>query len=277
VKAIRPKFSNPPLIERAISVVFEPLNGFSLGDYGLFWLQVRDTFPVSEAVQAIEPEIEKYDGFQIAKAQIKLMPGDALPRAYFRNPDAGELIQLQADRFSFNWIKTGPEHVYPHSEATFDRFFELLRTFFEFAASRGFGEIKILQCELTNVNVIPVSDVGNSFTDVRTVLKLPDWASTSPNLFLEHQVAAAKYLLVDDNEKPFGRVHVVGQPTLRVPDNEPAYRVDITARGAPLGDGLKGARSFFDEAVSGVNGVFLSIVTQAGRQIWGERDGHSIQ
>ena len=36
------------------------------------------------------------------------------------------------------------------------------------------------------------------------------------------------------------------------------------------------SKEFFEAAVSGVNGAFLAMVTQAGRQFWGERHGDSI-
>lgn len=276
MKPIRPQFTNPPLIERAITVVFERLNAFTLGDYGLFWERIQEDFPVSEAVAALEPEIERYDELRVVPQQIKLVGADALPRAYFRNPNAGELVQVQADRFTFNWLKVDADHAYPHSEATFDRFFALLDSFIAFVGDRGMGSMQIVQCELTNVNAIPVSDVGESFADIATVVKIPEWRLPSGHLKLEHQAFAAKHLLLDDGGIPIGRIHSIGQPTLRLSDEQSTFRIDITARGAPLGEGLPGARSFFNEAVNGVNGIFLAMATQAGRQFWGERDGDGI-
>jgi uncharacterized protein (TIGR04255 family) len=264
------------LVERAITIVFEKLEKFTLGDFGLFWASIRDEFPVSEAVAAASPDIERYDGFSPTQPSVELVPADALPRAYFRNPDAGELVQVQPDRFTFNWLKTGPDHSYPHSEATLDRFSDLYRSFENFVASRGLGEVRILQCELTNVNAIPVSDVGETFADVATVLKLPDWRPDSPSVCLEGQVAGARHLMLNDEGKPFGRVHSFGQPALRVTDNELTFRLDIVARGAPLGIGLPGAHTFFAEAVSAINSVFLAATTKAGRQFWGEFDGDSV-
>lgn len=276
MKPVRPKFTNPPLVERAITVVFEKLEKFTLGDFGLLWSSALDGFPVSEAVATVAADIEQYDGFVVAQQTIELVPGNALPRAYFRNPEAGELVQVQPDRFTFNWLKTGPDHCYPHSEATLERFSALYRGFESFVRDRDIGQIKIIQCELTNVNAIAVSDVGGSFADVATVLKLPDWQADSDSVCLEGQLVGARHLMMDENGKPFGRVHAIGQPALRVTDDEPTYRLDIMARGAPLGDGLAGARVFFDEAVSAINSVFLAITTKAGRRYWGEYDGDSV-
>lgn len=276
VKPVRPKFRNPPLVERAITVVFEKIDGFSLGDFGLFWDIIRDEFPVSEAVAATPVDLERFDIFTPVQPLVELIPADALPRGYFRNSDAGELLQVQADRFTFNWLKTGSDHCYPHSEVTFARFWAFYAQFEAFLRSRELGGIKIIQCELTNVNAIPVSDVGETFADVATVLKMPEWRPDTEMICLEGQVAGARHLMLNDAGEAIGRVHSMGQPAMRVSDNERTFRLDIVARGAPLGEGLSGARGFFDEAVSAINSVFLAITTQAGRQFWGEYDGDRV-
>lgn len=273
MRSIRPKFRNPPLIERAISIVIEPLSELSVGDYGLFWSDIIDEFPTSEAMDPVTAVIESFGGFRPSPVGIQLVPGGALPRAAFRDRLGGELVQIQRDRFGFNWIKTGDDHKYPHSEATLDRFFELLVKFMSYIERRGLGTLKIVQCELTNVNVVLVSDVGENFSDMATVFKLAPLEFDCDHIRLENQLVGSKHLILDDDGEPIGRVHTVGQPSLKVPNNEEAYRLDISARGAPLGANLEGARRFFDVAVSAVNAVFLSSVTKAGRRFWGEIDG----
>lgn len=260
-------------MERAVTIVFEKID-LTLGDYGLFWSEVRSDFPLSEAAAPVASEIEQFEGFRPIQRKVELLDASALPRALFRNEAKAELIQLQSDRFSFNWIKRGDEHEYPHSEAVFDQFFKYFEQFIAYVQRRGLGNIVPLQCEITNVNVIRISDVGNTFADVATVIKLPDLSPREPQLELESQMMGAKHVMIDDSGKPFGRVHSVAQPSLRADTQELVYRFDITARGAPIGPGVEGAKHFFDDAVSAVNGVFLAIVTQAGRQFWGEIDGN---
>ena len=270
---VRPKFRNPPLIERAVSVSFAELSQFSLGDFGLFWSEVRSEFPDCEAQPLVRSEVETFDRFQPQQPEIRLLLSDALPRAFYRNPARGELIQIQRDRFSFNWIKTGPDHNYPHSEAVLERFLAMFDQFAKFIADRGLGEIAPVQCELTNVNVIPVSDVGESFPDVATVVRMPQLSDDQPSIKLESQIVGAKHIMLDDAGQPIGRVHSMGQPSIKVDTDELAFRLDIVARGAPLGDGIPGVMQFLECAVTAVNAVFLASVTAAGRQFWGELDG----
>jgi len=273
VTPIRPKFSNPPLIERAIGVAFDPLPSFSIGDYGLFWSELIGEFPLSEAMEPVSVEVEQFSEFRPAQASFQIVPASVLPRAGFRNPATGELIQVQPNRFGFNWIKTGVDHQYPHSEATFERFFHLLERFAGFVERRGYGPLSFVQCELTNVNVIPVADVGESFVDIATVIRMPRMEISCAELRLENQLIGAKHAILDDGGNPIGRVHSLGQPTLRVEGDEQVYRLDIVARGAPIGAGVDGLKRFYEFAVTALNGVFLGSVTQAGRKFWGEHHG----
>jgi uncharacterized protein (TIGR04255 family) len=272
VTPIRPKFHNPPLIERAISVAFKPLDGLSIGDYGLFWNEIQQEFPTSESMEPLALEIENFDDFRPIHEAVRFLPGSTVPRAAFRNSTNGELVQLQKDRFGFNWIKTSDDHRYPHSEATLKRFFDILGKFEDFIARRSLGTLEFIQCDITNVNIVLVSDVGESFADIATVIKFALLDTDYSNIQIENQLVGSKHLMLDDAGKPIGRVHTLGQPSLRVPSNESAFRLDICARGAPIGTGTQGVRKFLDVAVSAVNAAFLASTTKAGRRFWGEYD-----
>ena len=272
MKPIRPKFTNPPLIERAISVSFSKLEAFSIGDYGLYWSKLIDQFPISEAASPVIQEPESFNEGKPPQPQIQILPNDTLPRAFFRSAKKGELIQLQSDRFSFNWIKAHPDDPYPHSEEMLSRFKCLFEQFSAFAAERQLGEITPTQCEITNVNLISVIDVGESYRDVATLIRLPD-IEEFECVSLESQIVGATHLILDDFKQPIGRVHSIAQPAFKTDTNQKAFRLDIVARGSPIGPGLEGVKAFLEFAVSAVNAVFLASVTHAGRQFWGEIDG----
>jgi len=149
----------------------------------------------------------------------------------------------------------------------------MLHCFTSFLADRGLGEIKPVQCELTNVNVIPVSDVGEAFPDFATVVRMPELSENHSCIRLESQFSGAKHLMLGDDGHPIGRVHSFGQPSIKIDSGELAFMLDIVGRGAPLGEGISGVMCFLERAVSAVNAVFLASVTASGRQFWGEIDG----
>lgn len=273
MKPIRPKFKNPPLIERAISVAFEPLEAFTLGDFGLFWLNIQNEFPVSETKPLVRQEIEDVTGFSTSQNRIEIVPVETLPRAFFRNPELGELVQVQQDRFSYNWIKTDDDDHYPHSEQVFQKFHSLLDSFEAFLADRQIGAIVPLQCELTNVNVIPLAEVGDAFTDMATMVRLAELSDEYDCVELESQMSGSKFFIRDEVGSLIGRVHCLAQPTQKVGTEELAFRIDISARGAPLSADRSGIEAFLEAAGSAVNAAFLANVTQTARQFWGEEDG----
>lgn len=270
---IRPKFRNPPLVERAITVCFKNLDGFSIGDYGLFWSRIRDDFTESQTAPRVDHVLETPERAAPLGHRVEEASNSLLPRAFFRNIEKGELIQVQPDRFSFNWLKATPNHSYPHSDMLFKRFFTLLAEFAEVVDVRGIGPIIYDQCEITNVNVISLADVGTEFTDIATLIKSADLGDMPSCIKLEGQLVGATYLLLGRDGDPCGRVYSLGQPSWNNKSDEPAFRLDITARGAPRSNDLEGVKIFFECAADAVNAAFLTAITTGGRKFWGEIDG----
>ena len=59
IPIVHPKFSEPPLVEQAIVVAFDAVQGFDLSDYGLFWNEIRAEFPQTETASRLETAVEK--------------------------------------------------------------------------------------------------------------------------------------------------------------------------------------------------------------------------
>lgn len=248
--------------------MFEPLAGFSLGDFGLFWASIRDQFPRTETREAIDHKIES-PHFRPQTFQLRLAEGHELPRCFYFSESGTELVQVQANRFSFNWLgRDGGS--YPRSEATMARFCELFEIFKAFVDERKLGPLNLVQCELVNVNIVPVAEFGNSFADAGKVFKVPEPEGIDflpPESYItntQHQIIGAEGLV--------GRLYVVLSPVIRVDDDQQAYRFELTARGAP-GAGEKGIAQFFDIARSALNGAFVASTTAWAHQQWGLKDG----
>ena len=92
---IRPNFERPPLQEQAISIVFQPLDKFRIVDYGLFWAELAAEFPVVATDVPLEAPVEQFDTFRPTEMSFQFLTMPPIPRAMFRNPDNGELVQLR--------------------------------------------------------------------------------------------------------------------------------------------------------------------------------------
>ena len=265
----RPHFERPPILEQAISLSFERLMSFDLVDFGLFWNRVKDQFPTNETGARFIAPIE---GFEEINTPISftLMGPVELPRSLLRN-DQGELIQVQDDSFGFNWIKPSPESDYPRFEQTSARLWDLYSTFLKYLEERGHGQPAFRQCELTNVNLIPVQDFGRDFSDMTDAFVVDPFEWKVEGLVAETYVRRRQHKIVDADGRPAGRLHSVISPVFR--NQEKAFQFELTARSPPTIRTENDAKAFFEQAHRMINKAFWVSVTPKMRKFWGEYDG----
>lgn len=269
---IRPNFERPPLQEQAISIVFQPLDRFRIVDYGLFWAEIADAFPNVATDVPLEAPVEQFDNFRLAEMSFQFLTVPPLPRAMFSNPENGELVQLQNNRFGFNWAKVGALQ-YPRSEPLMARFQELFAQFIAYARRNGLGELVLKQCELTNLNLIPVSDFGTSYSDVANAVCVDAVDLGIPNLQSEIFERSRQHKILGDDGKPIGRLHTVLAPVVSNVDNSEGIRYELTARSAANIRSLEDAEKFFAIARNTINGAFLASITADMKKRWGEYNG----
>ncbi|MBX9795763.1 MAG: TIGR04255 family protein [Sphingomonas sp.] len=274
MKPIHPKFGNPPLFEQAIAVVFDAIPTFSLGDFGKFWSRIDDEFDTCEARPIVDPRFEAFDQPPHLGFEMRLVPAESLPRCFYRHKDKSELVQLQADRFGFNWLKRA-ERKYPHFELTVSRFFDLYDKFDAFCSERGFATPAVRQCEITNVNIVPVANAGEVDRARETFAHLPE-LSTHSFLSPETISYSTQHQIMSEDGRPVGRLYQIFSPAVLTDTNERAYRLELTARGAPQGEGSAGVKSFFELARTAINGAFLAATTEAAQRTWGYIDGNRV-
>jgi uncharacterized protein (TIGR04255 family) len=270
VTSIRPNFKRPPLQEQAISVVFQPLDRFRIVDYGLFWAELTGEFPEVTTDAPLEAPMEQFDNLRPAGMSFQFLTAPPLPRAKFRNPDNGELVQLQNNRFGFNWAKVG-DQPYPRSEPLMARFKVLFARFSAYARKQNLGELALKQCELTNLNFIPVSDFGDSYSDVHLALRVDAIDLGMPDLQLEFFERSRQHKILGADGQPIGRLHTVLAPVISNVDNSQGIRYELTARSAQNIRTIADAEHFFAIARNTINGAFMASVTDAMKERWGEQ------
>ena len=267
-----PDFENPPLAEVVLSVQFSELRAYRTIHAGILWAQkFREAFPKVSEHPPLQPVFEAFGPKSPATSrfELKQLAGPPIPRLWFVNADDTELIQFQADRFIHNWRKTGSAGVYPRYESLRERFFEELDEVDRFLQGEGIGKIEPNQCEITYVNVVRLED-GTDIR-VRPEIALRNWSAVAPGDAdpfatlpqMENVSFAVRYIMQHSGE-PIGRLYVSVQPA----SEQPALRIDLTARGAPSEPTFAAVASFLDQAREAVVRGFTALTTPDMHRTW---------
>ena len=265
----RPGFHKPPVNEVALSVQFSPVSGLTVAMYGLLWQRYRPAFSKSEDKAPLASVIETFEAPRPQKLKFEIVPEPQPPRCWFMNEKGSELIQVQSDRFVFNWRKQPPLQPYPryeHVRIGFERYYSIFEAF---AQEYNLGPIVPTQCEVTYVNDLNIGEGWFRFGELRNVLAL--WAGEHSDKFLEEPEDAqvrSRYVIRSNDGLPLGRLHINLEPRIRVPDGSSLMRLVLTARGAPLGEGIAGIISFLNLGREYVVRGFTSITTKRMHEIW---------
>lgn len=226
------EFNNPPVVEVVCGVLFSNSEQIKTAHIGAFWQVIKDEFPRIEDAPPLDPQVEANEEFNLVSQTIVSF-GNLPPirRAWFISEDGRNLIQIQGDRFIFNWKRAKEEDTYPRYTNVKVKFEKYLKKFKDFCKDAGLGDLEYRQFELIYVNHITKNNGLN-------LLK-------KESLFIDHK-------RLDDNRrflpppasinwnssytlpKGYGRLHVTMQTALAYSQSiEEIVRMDLTARGIP--------------------------------------------
>lgn len=270
-------YERPPLIEVVIGVQFERLTKLDAARLGLLWQRFRSTFPNTEQKPALDPSIERV-GLRgpLGATRLELLT-ELRQRLWFVNKSADQLVQVQDDRFIRNW-RRGPEPTqpYPRFEELLPRFVEDFDEFQRFLVDEQIGAVDANQCEVTYVNLIRPNAYWSSHGELAKVFcgwsveygPRIEWPTESIQLNVAH-------LLSDDNGDFVGRLHVSIEPAFAAPQGSPSapspvYRLTLTARGRPVGEGREGINAFLELGHRAVVTSFDKMVTPDMQREWGK-------
>lgn len=257
-------FEAPPLIEVSISLQFEPIKELHIGFIGLIWDRFRDRYPTVEIADELAHEIEKFGVISRKSQGIQFLERVPVPRVLFISEDQQYLIQLQKDRFIFNWRRLSNESVtYPRYEPLRSRFLDELEIFSGFLAEKGLERITFNQVEFTYVNHIDAEDrsIQQVFKDVI------DESRFSPSLALEAFSVNLKHLIQVDGEN-IGRLYTSIEKGNRISDGRSIFILKFVARTHPLEPTIKGVVASMDVMRCEINGCFSTITTEKMHDEW---------
>jgi uncharacterized protein (TIGR04255 family) len=249
------KFQNPPIVEKLMGIQFAPLQQWSVPHFGLFWQEIRDSFPRCTTQPPLLRE----------EQEIKLE--DSI-RCWFLHESQTKLIQIQRDRFLYNWQKPTTHEKYPHHESIRPEFAEFWQKFCDFLVENEIDRPTIEQCEITYVDHFEKGREWQSLSDLPSVINC--WSGLSGELLhsdpdlITIQMA---YSLPDID----GKLIILMEPAFRSEDAKEVFQLRITATGKPVSQNIDDILSWFDAGRNCVVRGFIDLTTERMHELWGRR------
>ncbi len=220
-----PKFDNPPVVETALGIQFVELPGFSTTHFGLFHEEIRDRYAVAVDQPRLDPIIETFPK-AVRTPHFNIRTALRPERVWFKDsPDGSRLVQLQPDRFGFNWRKADEEAQYPSYSVNSQLCVDEFRVFTAFCERQGWA-VKPDLSEVVYVNQIWPRK-GESVIDLfATVFTGIGWGTSddwlpSPEIVTLNRVFeipeqrgrlyAEAGLAIDKEKGPFINLRMIGR------------------------------------------------------------------
>lgn len=262
------RFDHPPVVEVVFGLTFSLNRPLQSAHFGSFWEKVRRDFPVVDDASPIQAIFETPESGAVSpdfKVQVFDMP--PLRRVWFAAKDGRQLIQLQADRFFYNWKRVEDSDNYPGFEKIFSTFLKQADVFAEFLREMELGSPKYSQLELIYTNLIGQSNGLNVATPSRLLVDhihqdTADRFLPQPESFNWNSI----YSLPDR----LGRLYINAQTARRTSSSEHVVRLDAIARGLPTDNSAPGRAAWFRLAHEWITQGFAdATVTSVQNEAWG--------
>lgn len=254
-----PHFDNPPIVEKLIGVEFAPLDQWAVPHFGLFWQEIRASYPRFQVQPPVaSPRNPLY---------IELNPP---VRCWFFHESQTKLIQIQNDRFIYNWQKPAAYEKYPHYETIRQEFIDEWLQFCKFLDSNEIGTPAVQQCEITYIDHFVRGREWQDLSDLPSIINF--WSGISSN-FLPSEpdlvVIQTTYSMPDGK----GRLVIQLQPVTRAEDEKEVLQLQITAVGEPLSSDIEDMLAWFDLGREFAVRSFIDLTSEKMHELWGRRDG----
>ena len=243
------KFTKSPLTEVVCGVEFNAPE-FSSVHLGLYWQTIRDRFPSPPLDRPPIGDIEI----------LNILP--SLRRVWFESDDKRQLIQLQANRFYYNWRQQHETDQYPHFHEIYPKFSEEWKKFHDWWSQTQKTLFQPIRYELTYLNQIDGNFGWNSASDCQKIFNFvgEGWGefSLSPSVFNAN--------LEFDLPESRGSLSVSINQGIRPQDGVSAIILNLTASTTDTSIDIK---TWFDLAHQSTVDTFLSLISQKSKKEWG--------
>lgn len=234
------RFANPPVTELVFDISFRLPRRIQTAHVGAFWSLIRDDFPSASDKAPVQPmQVPPRPGQPMEIANFEVSEVPPLRRTWFEDREQRELIQLQEDRFIYNWRRKGLDDPYLGYDAIQPLFERRLIELQKFLGETGLGAMDYVGFELTYVNQIgPTNGLGSVALHAALVDHVRDEARERFLPRPQVVTTVSLYALPDDA----GVLRVQSQGT------GTSLRIDLAARTDATGRDDNYRKKWFDLA-----------------------------
>jgi uncharacterized protein (TIGR04255 family) len=255
---ILPSYKNPPVYEVVCGLRFQTPDEFRIPQIGLLWNRFRSEYP---RTQHAPPLTSGPAGVPLLDSATGL----PLPRVWFVNESDDQVIQVQPDRFYFNWRRRREKYPrYIHVIANFEKVMQEVKTFF---GELRLGEFKPNECDLTYINHIPKGKGWETLADLQKVLRDFLWTPQRERFLPEPNKISWQTEFPLPKDKGF--LTIILKQATRTEDKNSLFILELVARGIGVSTDDKGIREWFDLAHEWIVRGFTDLTTdEIQKDIW---------
>ena len=260
-----PEFAKPPVNEVVQAVNFIPL-GLQIIHVGMFYERISADYPEVQTHPLLPPTFE-----QIGPSGARPPPQMSfnflgLQRTWFVAKDKLTLMQLQPDRFVYNWRSLNQTDEYRRYDYIRRAFGSGFNELTDFCVSKSLAPPAVTVCELSYINHI-TPPPGASMADIsrifRGISQMPQELSGS----LEDCTFGFRRLLSRAGAAPSARLYVQITPFVKQ-DSTLAYNLELTVRGYPQTNDFEAVVDFNDFAHETIVSSFAVVTTPEMHDLW---------
>lgn len=256
------RFAKPPVIEVVCGVQFATPPGLAAAHIGAFWDTVRSEFPQIVEVMPLSATVEQSDPFALQSIEFGGLP--PMRRSWLVTNDGQRLLQVQENRFLFNWKRPEPGGEYPGFDKIRPQFEDFLAKFRNTLRPLGF-ELTFQQFELSYINYLGL--MGELDRVPLEDILVDHCRSKAAERFLPNAESFSwrtSYVMPDR----MGRLHINASTAL-TPERKPILYLDLTARGVPPRP-EQDRQAWFEMAHEWITQAFVDSTSKTlQNEIWG--------
>lgn len=174
----KPDFAAPPVVETALGIQFAPLARLSTRDVGAYALKLADGFPMFEERPRLPRIHETFPQQHTITWELGSSPGPQ--RAFLLSVDRASMIQIQSDRFGYNWRATTPGASYPRYSENSVRCLQEFRQFRAFCEQHALEAVRPDLCEVVYVNHIAPRESETAVEVFAEIFPALTWSHSTP-------------------------------------------------------------------------------------------------